>query len=366
MNPVRKRVLFLVPAFAGGVGGAERVIATLLRHIDHSKFECHLGLVQAGNAFLDGIPKEVAIHRLQVSRMRYCLPGIVRLVRALKPQTILSTVSYLNAMTILARPFLPRNTRVVLREATTPSAFIAKDTERPVLWKFLYRHVYRRADKIVCLSDAMKQDLIEHFSIPANLLVRIYNPLDVEMIRRSASEAQNPFGRSGPNLVGTGRLRKEKGFDLLISAMALVAQKLPDARLTILGEGPDEARLKAQAENLGVTEKINFAGFVQNPWPHIKHADLFVLPSRAEGLPNSLLEALALGTPVVASDCVESMHELQAIDPRIVLFPTENPAAMAEAIVMALNHQKDAGKPASRQFEEFDPHQVAEDYSQLF
>lgn len=366
MTSIPKRILFLVPAFAGGVGGAERVIATLLRHVDHSRFECHLGLVQAGNAFLDGIPKEVAIHRLQVSRMRYCLPGIVRLVRQIRPQTILSTVSYLNVMTILARPFLPRSTRVILREATTPSAFIAKDTEHPALWKFLYRHVYRRADKIVCLSDAMKRDLIEHFSIPPDLLVRIYNPLDIEMIQRSASEAQNPFGHNGPNLVGIGRLRKEKGFDLLISAMALVAQKLPDARLTILGEGPDEAKLKALGENLGLAKKINFAGFVHNPWPYIKHADLFVLPSRAEGLPNSLLEALALGTPVVASDCVDSMHELQAMDPRIVLFPSENPAAMADAIVAVLSKQKDAGSPSLPRYEEFDPHRVVEDYSRLF
>jgi glycosyltransferase involved in cell wall biosynthesis len=366
MTSLRKKVLFLVPAFAGGVGGAERVITTLLRHIDHTRFECHLGLVQAGNAFLDGIPQEVTVHHLQVQRMPYSLTGIVKLARELKPQTILSTVSYLNVMLLLARPFLPRNTRVLIREATTPSAFIAKDTDHPRLWQFLYRRVYRWADKIICLTDAMRQEFTERFLLPPEKLVRIYNPLDVAMIQRSASAASNPYQSPGPNLVAAGRLRKEKGFDLLVSAMALVLPKIPAARLTILGEGPDEMQLKFQADKLGLDGKIDFLGFAQNPWIYVANADLFVLPSRAEGLPNSLLEALALGTPAVASDCVEAMRELQAMDPRIVLFPAENPAAMADAIVIALHHQKGAGMSAARQFEEFDPHRVAEDYSRLF
>jgi glycosyltransferase involved in cell wall biosynthesis len=369
MTVARKRVFLLVPAFAGGVGGAERVITTLLRHLDHTRFECHLGLVQAGNAFLDDIPTEVVVHQLRVSRMRYCLPSIVKLARKIKPQTILSTVSYLNVMSILARPFLPRDTRLLIREASTPSAFLAKDTDHPRLWAFLYRWLYRRADKIICLSDSMQQDFVENYQLPPEKLIRIYNPVDVEMVQRLARTGANPYGTTGPNLVVAGRLRKEKGVDLLLDAMQTVIQKIPSAHLTILGEGQDEAQLKEQAHRLGLDEKVDFLGFSQNPWLYIVNADLFVLPSRAEGLPNSLLEALALGTPAVASDCVGAMRELQSIDPRIVLFPTENSAAMADAIVSALSTWEKAGirnRLAPRQFAEFDPQHVAEQYSQLF
>ena len=368
MTAIRKRVLFLVPAFVGGIGGAERVILTLLRHLDHTRFECHLGLVQAGSVSLEGVPAEVVVHHMRVARMRYCLPSIVRLAWKIKPQTILSTVSHLNVMSILARPFLPGNVRLLIREATTPSAYLIKDTEHPRLWDFFYRHVYRRADKIICLSDSMKRDLAGHFLVPPEKMVRIYNPVDVEMIERSARAAANPYRTPGPNLVAAGRLRKEKGFDLLLDAMPAVVQKFPGARLTILGEGPDAAPLKQQAHRLGLDQQIDFRGFVQNPWVYVGNADLFVLPSRAEGLPNALLEALALGTPVVASDCVDAMRELQSVDPRIVLFPTENPVAMADAIVSALHTpQKTDGRRtlASQQIEQFAPWRVAEQYSRL-
>lgn len=369
MTAIRKRVLFLVPAFVAGIGGAERVILTLLRHLDHTRFECHLGLVQAGNVFLDDVPAEVVVHHMRVARMRYCLPSIVRLAWKIRPQTILSTVSHLNVMSILARPCLPGNVRLLIREATTPSAYLIKDTEHPRLWGFFYRHVYRHADKIICLSDAMQRDLAEHFCVPPEKMVRIYNPVDAGMIQRSARAAANPFRNAGPNLVAAGRLRKEKGFDLLLDAMPAVVQKFPGAQLTILGEGPDELRLKNQARQLGLFEKVDFRGFVQNPWVLMGNADLFILPSRAEGLPNSLIEALALGTPVVASDCVDAMRELQSVDPRIVLFPPENPAAMAEAIVSALSRPKETGvrrRESADQIEQFVPGRVAEQYSLLF
>jgi len=369
MPPARKRVLFLVPAFVGGVGGSERVIVTVLRHLDHTRFECHLALVQAGNAYLDDIPVEVTVHRLHVSRMRYCLPSIVRLARRIKPQTILSTVPYLNAMSILARPFLPDDVRLLVREAATPSAFLAKDTKHPRLWALLYRHLYPYAGKVICLSDSMQRDFVENFLLSPEKLIRIYNPVDVEMVQRLARSGTNPYSTPGPNLVVAGRLRKEKGVDLLLDAMRTVIQKIPSAHLTILGEGQDESQLKEQAHRLGLGHNVNFLGFVQNPWLYIANADLFVLPSRSEGLPNSLLEALALGTPVVASDCVGTMRELQSIDPRIVLFPTEAPAAMADAIVSTLSTWKrddSRNKLVSRPFVEFDPKHVAEQYSQLF
>jgi len=281
-------------------------------------------LVQDGNAYIDDVPSQVTVHRLRVSRMRYSLPAIVRLVWKIKPRTILSTVSYLNVMSILARPFLPRNIRLLVREATTPSAFVVTDAKHPRLWQFFYRRLYPRADKVICLSDAMRQDFIHNFFLQPEKLVRIYNPVDVEMIQQSAHGTANPYHTPAPNLVAAGRLRQEKGFDLLIAAMATVVKKIPGAHLTILGEGPDAVRLKDQAHGLGLDNRIDFPGFVQNPWPYVGHADLFVLPSRVEGLPNSLLEALTLGTPVVASDCVATMRELQSMEKRIVLFPPED------------------------------------------
>jgi len=146
MIPSRKKILFLVPSFAAGVGGAERVIAILLRHLDHSRFECHLALVGEGRAFLEDIPREVTVHHLGVSRMRYCVPAIVGLNRQLRPHTILSTVIFLNAMLMLARPFLSGRPKILLREASLPSAFLAQGARNPRILKWLYRWLYPKAD----------------------------------------------------------------------------------------------------------------------------------------------------------------------------------------------------------------------------
>ncbi len=368
MTSGRKRVLFLVPAFAGGVGGAERVTVTLLRHIDHSRFECHLGLAQPGAAWLESIPETVTVHQLHVSRMRYSLPAIVRLVRSLRPQTVLSTVSYLNVMLLAARPFLPRNTRLLVREATTPSAFVAMDTAHPRLWTWLYRHLYPRADKVICLSDAMLEDMAVHFDIPRERLVRIYNPLDVGMLRQVAGSQPNPYGGDGPNLVAAGRLRKEKGVDLLLDALPAVVQRFPNARLAVLGEGPQEAELRAQATRLGIDRHVDFVGFQQNPWAYLGHADLFILPSRMEGMPNALLEALALGTPAIATASVGALDEIARTNQELLLVPSENAAALAEGIISVLC-KKSSGRvsqeAAAQRLKEFDVQAITSQYSRL-
>ncbi len=363
----RKRILFLVPAFARGIGGAERVISTLLRHFDHSRFECHLALAQDGAAFLEEIPACVTLHQLRVSRMRYALPGIVRLARRLQPQTIMSTVAYLNAMLIAAKPFLPKSSRVILREATTPSAFIEKDTSHPRRWRWIYQHLYPRAEKIVCLSDSIVEEMASHFAIPRKKLVRIYNPVDVPMLRQLAAALPNPYQENGPHLVAAGRLRKEKGVDLLVDAMEEVLRRFPQAQLFLLGEGPDEPTLRAQAARLGIGTQVNFLGFQESPWAYLSNADLFVLPSRLEGMPNALLEALALGTPAVATDCSGAVREIRKAVGSVDLVPTEDAAGLAAGIISALSRPAgDRPKLQSAALDQFAPQHIATEYSKLF
>ena len=366
MVPERKRILFLVPAFAGGVGGAERVISTLLRHLDHSRFECHLGVVGEGNAFLDGVPATVTVHQLGAARMRYSLPGIIRLVRRLKPQTILSTVVYLNVILMISKPFFPGRPKILLREAILPSAFAAQASRYPRIWKRFYRHLYPRADQIICLFDGMVDDMVK-LGIPREKLVRIYNPVDVEMVRRQAEGTKSPYSGSGPQVIAMGRLQHQKAYDVLLHAFAGVRKSLPGARLAILGEGPLEQQLKKQAVDLGIETAVSFLGFQKNPWPYVKHADLFVLASRYEGLPNVVLEVLALGTPVLATDCPGGIREIQQSAPQIVLAPPEDPGALANAIVSILSRPKEPRRQTESEecLLRFDTQKIVEEYSRL-
>jgi glycosyltransferase involved in cell wall biosynthesis len=365
----RKKILFLVPAFAGGMGGPERVIATLLRHVDHSRFECHLALVGEGSAFLEGIPREVTVHPLGVSRMRYCLPSIIQLARRIRPQTILSTVIYLNAMLMLGKPFLAGRPKILLREAVLPSAFLAHESRHPRITKWLYRTLYPRADRIICLFDAMIDDMTRHLGIPRDKLIRIYNPVDVEMVRHLAANAATPYSGRGPHLVTVGRLQYQKAHDVLLQAFPKVLKSFPEAQLAVLGEGPLENELKKQAASLGLDHAVSFLGFQQNPWAYVKHADLFVLASRFEGLPNALLEVLGLGVPVVVTDCPGGVREIHKAAPQILLVQPEDADALADGIIASLSNRgshRSSLEQATDYLGDFDLQKVVVEYSRLF
>jgi glycosyltransferase involved in cell wall biosynthesis len=368
MTTVRKKVLLLIPTLKGG--GAERFFSILLRHLDRTSFEPHLALLRAEGEYLRDLPDDVKVHDLECSRGRYAPPGLVRLVWKLRPQAVLSTSPQANMALTLSSPFLPRGTRVLLSEANMPSAELEDGVAHPRLWTWLYRHLYKRADKVVCLCDAMMDDLALHFDVPREKLMRIYYPVDLQRVRESADSEGNPFAGPGPHLAAVGRLCRQKGFDLLLEALAAVRTHLPQASLTILGQGPLLAELTQQAEGLGLADAVRFLGFQRNPWQYLKHADVFVLPSRYEGLPNVLLEALALGTPIVATDCPGAIREVRALHPEIEMVPPEDPEGLAQGILASWKAQLESAVPRplsspANGLSEFSLPQVVGEYSKL-
>ena len=152
----------------------------------------------------------------------------------------------------------------------------------------------------------MFDDLVGNFGVNPVKLTVISNPLDIDRIDELAKadlpEAANYFSANAEGaifLVAAGRLVDVKGFDLLIRAVALCPTLT--LRVLILGEGPSLGKLEALVSELGVGERIRFVGFQKNPYAFFARADAFVLSSRYEGLPNVLLEAMACGTPVIAT-----------------------------------------------------------------
>lgn len=366
MNSGPKKILFLLPSLAGG--GAERVFSNLLRHLDRSSFELHLAVLQAQGPYRKDIPKDVALHDLQVGRVRYSLPSIVKVALKVRPHAVLSTLGHLNLALILARPLLPRGTRLLVREAATASACLAEETHHPRIWMWLYRHLYPRADKVVCLSDAMVDDMVKHLRLPRQKLVRIYNPVDIMRVQRLSQTGASPFLGPGPHMVTAGRLCRAKGFEVFVDAMPRVREQMPAATVTFLGEGPMRAALEKRAQRLGLTEAVRFPGFQENPWRFMRHADLFVLPSRYEGLPNVVLEALALGKRVVATDCPGGIQEIRERSDLVVVVPPEDPQALAEAIVATCKAATlDQGPPqaTAKALSKFSVQQIVGEYSKL-
>ncbi len=291
----RLRVLLLIPHLGGG--GAEQVTALLARGLSNRKYEIHLGLVtQAAptSAALQG----VTVHALGASRVRYGAAAILKLVRRLRPNVILSGMAHLNFMVLMLRRLFPKQTLIFVRQNSTVSSALAAGA-LPWYTRRLYRALYCRADRIICQSRAMADDLAAEVGIAAERLAVLPNPVDLDGIQGVTEPERWPG--FGPHLLALGRLVPEKGFDLLLRALALVRRDFPHADLVIAGTGPEDGTLKRLADELGLKNAVWFAGHVDQPCGFYAGANLFVLSSRHEGMPNVLIEALASGLPVVAT-----------------------------------------------------------------
>ena len=296
----RPRVLLLIPHLGGG--GAERVTALLTRGLSPQKYELHLGLITESILVSDLVPFWVRIHSLGVPRIRSAAFPLVRLVRRLQPDLILSGMAHLNFLVLLLRPFFPRRTRVIVRQNATVSADFGSSLVS-LYRRFFYRHLYPVADKVICQTKAMAADLAAQSAVIESQVKVLENPVDADAIRNVGTDIENRWQRPGPHLLAFGRLSHEKGFDILLESFASLRLKYRDAELTILGAGPELAPLTSLRNRLRLESSVQFTGHVPHPERFFPKATLFVLPSRQDSLPNALLEAAAGGLPIVALPC---------------------------------------------------------------
>lgn len=287
-----KKVVFLLPRLTGG--GAERVSLTFLKGLLGRGYEIHLIAFSCDGLDAIGLPLEVKIHELGHSRLRSALSGLVSLLRRLKPNLVYSTHGYVNVPLILIRSIFVRQARLLLREANTPSIAIrGQRFGAQIDW--LYKRLYRKADAIICQSSRMQCELAENYYVPRRNLHLIYNPTDHMALRNCCRPER--FPGDGVRFVAAGSLHYKKGFDRLIEWLARASFS---GHLTIMGEGPQRSQLEARIRDLGLEAKVYLPGYVENPWNFIAGADAFLLPSRWEGMPNVVLEALACGVPAIA------------------------------------------------------------------
>jgi glycosyltransferase involved in cell wall biosynthesis len=312
-KPVTK-VLIVIPTLTAG--GAERVVLILARHLSRAMFHVELAVLNMhGAAFQDQVPHDITLHDLQCTRVRKSIPKLLRLIYNRRPDVVLSTLGHLNFALALVAPALPVRTKLIARETSMPSATIV-DPVRPDWWWHAYRSLYRRLITrfalVISQSEAMRDDLVEVFHLPEDKIKVIHNPVDLKTIDALlAGEDRSSgglAGRGGLRLVAAGRLVSVKGFDLLIRALALCVRE--DIHVTILGTGPMEMELRALAKSVGVQSRVCFAGHQQNPYLFFAKADAFVLSSHSDAFPNAALEALACGTPVIATPASGGIAEI--------------------------------------------------------
>lgn len=313
-----KKIIFVINDLKGN--GAERVVITLARELKRQGHFAHILCFKDSFEF-DVSDLDVSVfpikfwrwipRKVRGSVLRVLLDRFIKQTTGGTPDLVLSNL--LPCDRIMSKSRLP-NVSVILHNTLSK--------ERGNLAKAPEIALY--ADKpIVCVSEGVRQDYIKLFPEREKHAITIYNPVDLSWVNSCANEPASLPAR--PYIIHVGKFKKEKRHDLLVRAFAQAETNLD---LVLLGQGPLE-ETKSLVQQLGLSERIHFLGFKKNPYPYIKAAKLLVLSSDFEGLPTVLLEALALETPAISTNCPSGPSEIL---PKTSLCPVGDADALSQLL----------------------------------
>ncbi len=338
MSKANKAKITLFMSFSGE-GGVERMITNLVHEFVRLGHPVEMVLIKARGEHLKHLPREVRITRLGTNHSLLSLWPLLRYLKRDRPESLLVAKHRAIIVALLAKKIANADTRIVGRLGTNLSqALEGKSRLRKWFWHFQMRKIYPLATKIIPVSEGVAEDVEKITGLGADKLEVIRNPVITPEMPLLANEPiDHPWltTRELPVILGAGRFTRQKDFITLIKAFAL-AKKQIDCRLIILGAGQLETQYQQLMKDLTIEDSVSLPGFKPNPYPYMKQASLFALSSAWEGSPNVLSEALALGTPVVSTDCPSGPREILQNGRIGPLVPVGNIEKLAEAIVQTL------------------------------
>ena len=298
-------------------------------------------LSKVGGPHLWKVPPEVRIVDLGSSGTLTSLLALIRYLRQVRPKALLSAMHFNNEIAVAAKCLSGVSTRVVVCEQNS----LSRRSQHEVrlmkrLTPLLAQLFYPWADGVVGVSLGVAKDLAHITNLPLEHIQVIYNPaVTPELAEKAKESVAHPWFTSEetPVVLGVGKLELQKDFPTLIHAFAKVRQ-VRTARLVILGWGPEPDRLKLEAlvRELGLEGDVAMPGYVENPYAYMARAAVFVLSSAWEGFGNVLVEALAVATPVVSTNCESGPAEILDHGKYGSLVPVGDSQALAEAILKVL------------------------------
>jgi glycosyltransferase involved in cell wall biosynthesis len=353
-NGASPDVAVYLPSLDGG--GAELVMLRLAAAMAEHGRRTDLVLARARGPYLDQVPRDVRVVDL-AARTPVVATKTARFAAYLRRERPVAVLSALDVVdtALVARALSRTPTRVVLTIHTHLSSQFADKPDWGVakVRQALVRLLYPRTDRIVAVSRGVAEDAERVAGLSPGRIEVIPNPVVAsDLVERARKPVDHPFLRPGepPVILGVGRLVRQKDFSTLIEALALVREGR-SARLIILGDRdprePDvPAALEAAIRRHRLNDDVSLPGFVPNPYAFMARADVFVLSSIYEGLPTVLIEALAVGARIAATDCDSGPREILDGGRYGTLVPVNDARALADGIVAALEGPHDA--PALR------------------
>lgn len=362
-NEKQRHIALLVSSLSGG--GAERVMVTLANSFAQKGYQVDIVLVKKTGEYVNEIASDVNVVDLAASRTLFAFWPLVRYLRHRQPEALLATQAHVNSLAVWAQLIARTPTRVVVREATTISAHRDNvgESMKSILYSTIHAQSYKMAHAVVSPSEGVAQDLKKIYGLDGRKIQTIVNPLPLTSIVHQSEEIVEDswfFAENSPVILGVGRLTPEKDFSSLIQAFARVREQQV-ARLVILGEGSERNNLESLVHRLGLQNDVILPGFVDNPYKYMLRSAVFVLSSRREGLPNSLLQAASLGVPIVSTDCPSGPREILDGGRWGRLVEMGNIDAIAQAILEGLQGQIEL-IPLSVIHQRYDAETVASQY----
>ena len=310
IKKTKLKILFTIPTLNGG--GAERVFVNYIRSLDQNRYDISLLLINKTGEFLSFVPNYVKIINLEKSKTRYGFFRLLKQIKKIDAELVVSTTNRLNILVLLASFFISKRIKICLYEPSMPSAQFGMNY-LPRYYLLLMKLLYRFADYIIAQTTEMKNEIVDYYLVNSEKILVTSNPIDTKLIDDSVRGQSNPYNNKFINIVASGRIREEKGYEFLLNAFVKVINDNPKYKLYILGNIVDKSyfeKLTKIINENNLNNFVHFLGFQINPFPYYKFADLFVLSSRWEGLPNVVLEALYLKTPVIVTDCIPHFHKI--------------------------------------------------------
>ena len=355
----------VIPSLSGG--GAERVLVLLSRGLtalghrvsvvtifgeDHDFY----GLPEGVERVALGLGKTTVTMAEKVSANRRRLSALRAAIREARPDVVISFMTETNVLTLLATRWL--GVPVIVTEHADP-----RKKRTPRVWKLLRRFSYRLASRVVSVSEGVD----EYFAwLPKSKRAVIPNPVPLAEIRAAAGD---PLTLNRPRaIIAMGRLEVEKGYDVLVRAFARVAADFPDWGLVILGEGTEREQLESLIGDLGLTGRAQLPGLLENPFPTLKRADLFVLSSHTESFGLALVEAMACGLPVIATECWHTSPGIVRNGVNGLVVPSEDAESLASAMAELMSNEskrRDLASNSARSVQRFDLDRVTATWDEL-
>jgi glycosyltransferase involved in cell wall biosynthesis len=370
------RITIVAPALKGGAG-AERVVSELTRFLNSRHNVTTVSLAPGPRARDPGFSYTGRVLHVRLDRRRWGFmpnPASVlmntarlgRAIRATRPDVVLSNYSVtLHSLTAMAKTFGWIDSPLVIRFGSPPSFQMA---DRSRASRVVFRRLVGRADVLIANSTGVALDINQFLHLSASMTRVIPNPCDLAAIRRLA-EVTPVAGQlvNSRTIVSLGRLAPEKNLALMIRSFAQIAASA-EARLVIAGDGPLRSDLERLACELGMADRVVFAGWLSNPFPLLRGAGALCLSSEYEGFGYALIEAMACGCPVIATDAPYGPKDILEGGRHGLLVPNGDEQALATGMLRILSDpalNADLRRRGRERAAQYDVSRVGETYASV-